>query len=215
MLKLLQPTGDSKCGVQHQQIALAKKNTERRRVCGDNCIFKRGNRMIKTRRFLLTAALKEASLFAGALLETLLKVETARQTRQTQFAIHSPQREAFSGETAGGWMGGFRRSSPPNSPTWLAHGMAASDCLAFVAEINDIHDDVLSLRIEAKTRQRPPLALAKRLNTALKSEGKWRDVMQRCAHNQKTTPIHKMVSHQLIKQPNWDWDKFVTVPVVN
>lgn len=118
----------------------------------------RGNGMTKTKRLLLTEALKLASLFERALLETLLtQFLTARQTRRTQSAIHSRQSETFSGETAGG-PGGFGRSTlPHNNSTWLPHGLPASDCRVFVAEINDIHNDVLSLWIKARDYKDPPL----------------------------------------------------------
>lgn len=117
----------------------------------------RGNGMTKTKR-LSTEALKLASLFERALLETLItQFLTARQTRRTQSAIHSRQSETFSGETAGG-PGGFGRSTlPHNNSTWLPHGLPASDCWVFVAEINDIHNDVLSLWIKARDYKDPPL----------------------------------------------------------
>lgn len=151
----------------------------------------RGNGMIKTKRSLLTEALKLASVFERALLETLLKFLTARQTRRTQSAIHSRHSETFSGETAGG-PGGFGRSTlPHNNSTWLPHGLPASDCRVFVAEINDIHNDVLSLWIKARDYKDPPLSWRRAPNAALKSEGKWRGATwkRRCcthASHQKT-----------------------------
>lgn len=54
---------------------------------------------------------------------------------------------------------GFGRpTTRNNNPTWLPHGLAASDCWVFVAEINDIHNDVLSLWIKASHYKDPPLS---------------------------------------------------------